>query len=365
MLNPQKTLNRHLKTRAFVTDKKYKIGVVGCGYWGPNLVRNLTQNLNISEVMCCDLNEERLKQMKQLFHNTSITTDYKQLLDSDIDAVIIATPVATHYKLAKEFLGHGKHVLVEKPITNNSREALELANIAEKAGLVLMVDHTFEYTVSVRKIREILEKNELGKIFNISITRINLGLFQKDINVIWDLAPHDVSILRFVLKKEPISVRAFAECHVMPNNADTAYILLKFPDNIVAHIHVSWLSPRKIREMTIIGSEKMLVYDDVSQNEKIRLYDKSVSIENYRMPSKRYYESFGDFQLLYRSGDIHIPKLDETEPLKEVCGQFIDCIKTGRKPTSDGHSGYMVTKVLEAAQQSMEKNGEEISLHKE
>ncbi len=343
-------------------EKRYKIGVVGCGYWGPNMVRNLSQNMNVSEVACCDLNEERLKQMKQLFHKTTTTANYKDLLNSDIDAVVIATPVATHYKLAKEFLEKGKHVLVEKPITNNSTEALELAQIAEKAGRTLMVDHTFEYTVSVRKIKEILEKKELGRIFSISITRINLGLFQKDINVIWDLAPHDISILRHILGTEPISVRAFAETHVMPNNADTAYIMIKFPDNITAHIHVSWLSPRKIREMTIIGSEKMLVYDDVSQNEKLKIYDKSVSIDNYRLPSKRYYESFGDFQLLYRSGDIHIPKLDETEPLKEVCAHFIDCIRTGNKPTSDGHAGYMVTRVLEAAQQSLEKNGEEILL---
>lgn len=300
--------------------------------------------------------------MKMLFNNTTTTTDYTELLNSDADAVVIATPVATHYKLAKESLEHGKHVLIEKPITRNSTEALDLIKAAEKAGKTLMVDHTFEYAVSVRKIRELVAKRELGRIFNINITRINLGLFQKDVNVIWDLVPHDISMLRFILNKEPVSVRALAESHVMPNNQDTAYLLLKFPDNVMAHLHASWLSPRKIREMTIIGSKKMLVYDDMSQSEKIKIYDKSVSIENYRMPSEKYYGSFGDFQLLYRSGDIYIPKLDDREPLKEVCSHFIECMRTGKKPQSDGYSGYMVTRVLEAAQQSLERNGDEVSL---
>ncbi|MEK6854037.1 MAG: Gfo/Idh/MocA family oxidoreductase, partial [Nanoarchaeota archaeon] len=317
---------------------------------------------DVEEVVCCDLNEDRLKQMKLLFNNVTTTTNYKELLNSDTDAIVIATPVATHYKLAKESLEHGKPVLVEKPITKSSSEALDLIKTAEKAGKALMVDHTFEYAVSVRKVKELIAKKELGRIFNINVTRINLGLFQKDVNVIWDLVPHDISMLRFILGKEPISVRAFAESHVMPNNHDTAYLLLKFPDNIMAHLHASWLSPRKIREVTIIGSDKMLVYDDVSQNEKIRIYDKSVSIENYRFPSEKYYGSFGDFQLLYRSGDIHIPKLDDGEPLKEVCGHFIECIKTGKKPLSDGYSGYMVTRVIEAAQQSLERNGDEVLL---
>ncbi len=300
--------------------------------------------------------------MRQLFHNTATTTDFKELLDRDIDAVVIATPVATHYKLAKDALEKGKHVLIEKPITRTSAEALDLIRTAEKAGRALMVDHTFEYAVSVRKIKELMARKELGEVFNINTIRINLGLFQKDVNVIWDLAPHDISMLRFILGKEPLSVRAFGETHVMPKNEDTAYILLKFPDNITAHLHVSWLSPRKMREMTIIGSKKMLVYDDVSQSEKIRIFDKSVSIENYRLPSQKYYESFGDFQLLYRSGDIYMPKLDDREPLKEVCSHFIECVKTGKKPLSDGYSGYMVTKVLEAAQQSLERNGDEVLL---
>ncbi len=325
-------------------------------------MRNFSQNLNVGEILCCDLNEERLKQMKLLLHNTTTTTDYMELLNTDIDAVVIATPVATHYKLAKESLEHGKHVLVEKPITRNSSDALDLIKIAKKAGKTLMVDHTFEYSLSVRKIRELIAKKELGRIFNVNITRINLGLFQKDINVVWDLVPHDISMLRFILNKEPVSVRAFAESHVMPNNQDTAYLLLKFPDNITAHLHVSWLSPRKIRETTIIGSKKMLVYDDMSQSEKIKIYNKSVSIESYRLPSQKYYESFGDFQLLYRSGDIHIPKLDEGEPLKDVCKHFIECMRTGKKPLSDGYSGYMVTKALEAAQQSLERNGDEVFL---
>lgn len=326
-------------------------------------MRNFFQNLDVEEVICCDLNEERLKQMKLLFHNLKTTTDFDALLKTDIDAVVVATPVSTHFKLAKAALEQGKHVLVEKPITRTSSEALELTSAAKKAGKVLMVDHTFEYSTSVRKVKEIVANKELGDIFNINITRINLGLFQKDVNVLWDLAPHDVSMLTFILEKEPISVRTFAESHVMPNNEDTAHVMLNFPGNVAAHLHVSWLSPRKMREMTIIGSKKMLVYDDVSQSEKIRIFDKSVSIENYRLPSQQYYESFGDFQLLYRSGDIHIPKLDDREPLKEVCSHFIDCIRTGKKPLSDGNSGYRVMLVLEAAQKSLEKNGDEVSVN--
>ncbi|MFH1182160.1 MAG: Gfo/Idh/MocA family oxidoreductase [Candidatus Woesearchaeota archaeon] len=342
--------------------QKYKIGIVGCGYWGPNLVRNFSQNIEVEEVVCCDLNEERLKQMKLIFHNVKTTTDYEALLKTDIDGVVIATPVATHYGLAKQALEHGKHTLVEKPITKTSSEALELTRIAKKAGKTLMVDHTFEYSTSVRKIKEIIDKKELGEIFNIHITRINLGLFQKDVNVLWDLTPHDISMLRFLLGSEPISARTFAESHVMPNNQDTAHVILKFPNNVAAHLHVSWLSPRKIREMTIIGSKKMLVYDDVSQSEKIKIFDKGVSIENHGLPPQQYYGSFGDFQLLYRSGDIYIPKIDDREPLKEVSSHFIECIKTGRNPLSDGYSGYKVMLALEAAQKSLESNGDEVFL---
>ncbi|MBI2550673.1 Gfo/Idh/MocA family oxidoreductase [Candidatus Woesearchaeota archaeon] len=342
--------------------RKYKIGVIGCGYWGPNLIRNFLQSPSVKQVACHDINAERLERMKVLFPSAETYSSYDKFMQSDVDAVAVATPVSFHYQIAKDALEHGKHVLIEKPITKTSKEALELIRLAEKNGKQLMVDHTYEYSPSVRKIRELVEKGELGNIFNISVVRVNLGLFQKDVDVIWDLVPHDISIFRFVLNKEPFSVRAFAESHILPGKYDTAYVLIKYPDNITAHLQISWLNPKKIREMTIIGNKKMLVYDDVNASEKIKIYDKSVDIGNNKEPIHTYYEKGGAFQFLYRSGDIHIPKLDEKEPLKGACDHFIDCIESGKKPLTDGYSGYKVMLVLEAIQESLNRNGDEVLL---
>ena len=338
-----------------------KIGVVGCGYWGPNLIRNFTQ-LPDTKISCCDLSEERLRQMKNLFYDIEIFTDYDKMLSSSVEAVVISTPVATHYELAKKAILAGKHVLIEKPITKTAKEAMELIKLAENKKVILMVDHTFEYVPSVKKIKEIIKDGQLGEVYTINTTRVNLGLFQKDINVLLDLAPHDISILRYLLDEEPVSVRAFAESFINPKIQDTAYLFIKFKNNVMAHLHLSWLNPRKIREVTIVGSKKMLVYDDVQPNEKIKIYDKGVSVQKNELPPTKYYSSFAEFQFFYRSGDIFVPKVDDVEPLKEVCKHFIECIKTGKKPLTDGYSGYHVVKVIDAAQKSLAQNGAEIKI---
>lgn len=338
-----------------------KIGVVGCGYWGPNLIRNFTQLPDV-KIACCDVSEERLKQMKSLFYDIEVFNNYDKLLSSGVDAVAISTPVASHYEIAKKAIEAGKHALVEKPITKTSHEAMDLIKLSERKKVALMVDHTFEFVPSVKKIREILKEGQLGDIYTINTTRVNLGLFQKDINVLLDLAPHDISILRYILDQEPISVRAFAGSFISPKIQDTAYLFIKFRNKVMAHLHLSWLSPRKIREVTIIGSKKMLVYDDVQPNEKIKIYDKGVSVQKNELPPTKYYSSYAEFQFFYRSGDIFVPKVDDVEPLKEVCRHFIECIKTGKKPLTDGYSGYNVVKVIDAAQKSLQKNGEEIKI---
>ncbi len=338
----------------------HNIGVVGCGYWGPNLIRNFIQLQDV-KVGCFDINQERLKQIKNLFYSIETYDSYESLL-RNVDAVSISTPVASHHELMKKAILEGKHVLVEKPITKTAKEAIDVIKLAESRKVALMVDHTFEYVPSVQKIREIVGNGQLGDIYTINTTRINLGLFQKDVNVLLDLAPHDISILRFILGQEPVSVRAFAMSFISPKIQDTAYLFLKFNNNIMAHLHLSWLSPRKIREVTIIGSKKMLVYDDVQPNEKIKIYDKGVSVQKNELPPTKYYSSFAEFQFFYRSGDIFVPKVDDIEPLKEVCKHFIDCIKTGKKPLTDGYSGYQVVKVIDAAQKSLEKNGVEIKI---
>ena len=235
---------------------------------------------------------------------------------------------------------------------------------AEKNKKALMVDHTFEYTSAVGKIKELIEKEELGKIFTIDMIRVNLGLFQKDINVVWDLAPHDISILLFLMGKMPLSVRAEGMDFVQKGIEDDVHLTLKFPENIMAYMHVSWLDPLKIRKMTIVGNKKMLVYDDTEQTEKIKVYDKGVALEKSSLPKDRYYDTWEEFKLVYRSGDVLIPKLDSKEPLNAMCGHFIDCIKNGKKPVSDGYSGLRVIQVIEAMQKSLKSKGREIFLQR-
>jgi predicted dehydrogenase len=328
-----------------------KVGVIGCGYWGPNLIRNFSQ-LKESEVkICVDLNEKRLAHMKTLYPFIETGKDYKEMLENGgIDAVVIATPPRSHFKLAMDALEAGKHVFVEKPLALSSSESIAMIKAAEERGLKLMVGHTFVYTAAVNKIKELIESGELGEIYYINTTRVNLGLFHDDINVVWDLAPHDVSILNYILDAQPEKVAAVGYSYIRKGIEDVAFLTFQYPGSVLAHVHVSWLNPNKIRTTTVVGSKKMLVYDDVSSLEKIRIYDKGVSI----MP---HYDTFGEFQLSYRFGDIFIPKLDDSEPLKIACKHFVECIEKDAYPRSGGKHGLEVVKVLEASIESMQNSG--------
>lgn len=340
------------------------IGVIGCGYWGPNLIRNFSQIKDCKVLWCADLRDDRLSHMKELYPNIKTTKNYIDIInDNEVDAIAIATPVSKHFEMAKKALANNKHTLIEKPITDNAENVKELIKIAEKNKKVLMVDHTFEYTSSVNKIKEIINNGELGKILSIDMIRVNLGLFQKDINVIWDLAPHDISILLFLMKMMPISVKADGMDHIQKDIVDDAHLTLKFPDKVMVHMHVSWLDPLKIRKITIVGNKKMLVYDDTEQNEKIKIYDKGVTLEKNNIPKDKYYDTWEEFKLVYRSGDVYTPKLEEKEPLNVMCSHFIDCIKTRKTPISDGIAGLRVVQVIEALQESLKNQGKEVFIN--
>ncbi len=333
------------------------VGVVGCGYWGPNLIRNF-MNLKGAEVkVCADISERRLQHMKGLYPSISVTVDYMDILnDKDVDAVVVSTPVSSHFEIAQKAIEAGKHVFVEKPLTRTVEEGVSLVELAEKKKRTLMVGHTFVFTAAVNKIKELIDSGELGDIYYISTSRVNLGIFQDDINVVWDLAPHDISIMNFVLNSRPESVTAVGHSYIRPGIEDVAFVTMKYPGNKLANIHVSWLNPSKIRKTTVVGSKKMLVYDDVSSLEKIRIYDKGVTVQPH-------YDTFGEFQLSYRYGDISIPRLDDAEPLKIECQHFIDCIESGDNCSkSSGKDGLDVLLALDAADRSIRENGREVRI---
>lgn len=334
-----------------------RVGVVGCGYWGPNLIRNFAQ-LSQSEVIACvDLSEERLAHMKKLYPGISTSKEYGALLDNgDLDAIVVATPPRSHFQMTMQALEAGKHVFVEKPLTLSSAEAAAMIDCARERNLQLMVGHTFVYTAAVNKIKDLIASGELGDIYYISTTRVNLGLFQDDINVIWDLAPHDVSIMNYILGSSPEYVSAIGYSYIQGGLEDVAFLTFRYPKSILAHIHVSWLNPNKIRSTTVVGSKKMLVYDDVSSIEKIRIYDKGVTVQPH-------YDTFGEFHLAYRFGDIFIPKLDDSEPLKIECQHFIDCIEKGHISRSSGERGLEVVKAIEASMESLKNGGSMMPLH--
>jgi len=329
---------------------RIKVGVIGCGYWGPNLIRNFVEIPQSEVVIVADLKEERLSHIKASYPQITVTTDYQDLFDLDLDAVVIATPPATHYQLAKSCLQHDLHVLIEKPITTKSEHAEELIQIAKSNGLVVMVGHTFEYNAAVHTLKSLVDSGELGQIYYLDAARLNLGLFQRDMNVLWDLAPHDISIMLYILGSQPISVSAFGMPNVFEGIHDVVYMNLVFPDNILGHIHVSWLDPCKIRRITIVGSKKMVVYNDIATSEKIKIYDKGVE-------KPQYTDSFSEFQCSYRSGDIMIPYVRFPEPLRSECQHYLDCIQKHCEPVSSGQDGLKVIKVLEAAQLSLSRNG--------
>lgn len=328
-----------------------RIGAIGCGYWGPNLIRNFVEIPDAQVIVVSDLKQEPMGRILQRFPQIETsTTNYRDLFHMDLDAVVIATPPATHYAIARDCLEHGLHVLVEKPITLNSQDAAELIRVAEENDRVLMVGHTFEYNPAVRAVKEMIRSGELGDIYYIDAIRASLGLFQTKANVVWDLAPHDVSILRYLLDADPISVNTHGSSCVQEGIEDVAYTTLMFPDNVMAHIRSSWLDPSKQRRITVVGSKKMVIYDDVEPLEKVKIFDKGVK-------AIRHTDTFGEFSFAYHYGDVVIPYIRFEEPLRVQCRHFLDCIVEGKRPQTDGYNGMRVVQVVEAAQRSMKNGG--------
>jgi predicted dehydrogenase len=333
---------------------KYTVAVIGAGYWGPNLIRNFSANALCKELWVCERDADRLEQIKSRFPQVKATQSFEEVMLSEVDAVVLATPVGTHFPLAKKALESGKHVFVEKPLASSVAEAEELVQLADEKNLTLMVGHTFEYSPPVRKISSLIESGDLGDVFFVSSMRVNLGLHQKDVSVIWDLAPHDFSILFSWIGEEPKTITATGGTFVQDGIPDVAFITTKFESGIVAHIEVSWLAPSKLRRTTVVGSKKMVVYDDTESIEKVKVFDRGVQ---YKDP-----ETFGEFQLSYRTGDILIPKLDQFEPLALEATEFLTSIQNGTAPLSDGRSGLRVVKALQAAQESLDNGGAPVHL---
>jgi predicted dehydrogenase len=336
--------------------KLINVGVVGCGYWGPNLVRNFRSLPDCRLTVMCDVNEGRLKHLRALYPEVSPETRFEQMLARpDVDAVVVATSVKLHFPMAKASLLAGKHTLIEKPMAASTEQCEELIDIAREKGLVLMVGHTFLYSAPVRKIQEIVASGDVGEIRYISARRLNLGLFQKDINVAWDLAPHDISIILYIINELPNSVNCRGGAHVVRGIEDVTSMSLHFSNERSAIIHSSWHDPRKVREMTIVGSKRMIVYDDIATQEKIKIFDARVE----RPP---HYDTFAEFQYAYHYGDIHCPYIKQDEPLKTECEHFLTCIRTGKTPVTDGFSGLEVVRILEASSESLRLKGAPVAL---
>jgi predicted dehydrogenase len=315
------------------------------------------QNRSARLATVCDSAPARLADIPRLYPGTQTATDAAAVFaDPAIEAVVISTPVRSHYALTRAALEHGKHVLVEKPLALSSAESDDLIALAQSKGRVLMVGHTFEYNPAVLKIKELIDKDEIGEMYYIYSNRVNLGRVQRDVNVLWSIAPHDISILLYLLGALPLQVSARGATYLSEGIEDVVFITLSFPNNILAHVHASWLDPSKVRRMTVVGSRKMVIYDDVDTEAKIKIYDKGV----YRKGDP----IFGEFQFRLHSGDIFIPKIDMTEPLQIECAHFFDCVRTGQRPRSDGESGRRVVRVLEAAQESLARGGAPVSMER-
>jgi predicted dehydrogenase len=326
------------------------IGVIGCGYWGPNLIRNIAELPSGNLVAVADARPERLKHIKSLYPFVQITENYQDLFSMGIDAVIIATPPHTHYEIASDCLKHGINCLVEKPLTLNSADAEALIKLADERGLVLMVGNTFEYNSAVEMMKQIIDSGELGEVFYINAVRTNLGLFSTRHNVMWDLAPHDISIVLYLLGQDPLNVTAMGRSSIYKGVEDLVYMHMNFANDLIAHVHVSWLDPNKVRNITVVGSKKMAVYDDIEPLEKIKIYDKGVDAPPYA-------DTFAQFQFSYRYGNVVIPYIKFTEPLRVECQHFIDSIVNKTTPRSDGVVGLRIVKILEAADWSLKNQG--------
>jgi len=336
--------------------QKIKVAIVGGGYWGQNLIRNFWEVEEAEVAFVCDLDPKALARAQRRYPTAQVTRHYRELLDSPrVDAVVLATPVSTHYGFARQALLAGKHVLVEKPLARSTAEVLDLVELAEQQRKLLMVDHTFLYTSAVRRMKEWVDRGDIGELLYFDSVRINLGLVQSDINVVWDLAPHDFSILNYVCDSDPVTVSAVGARHLGCPYENIAYVTARYDSQLIAHFHVNWLSPVKVRSTLVGGSSKMIVYDDMEASEKIKVYDRGFTVNHD--PERRERLLTG-----YRNGDMLAPNLDTTEALRLMARDFVCSILENRQPISDATSGYRVVRLLEAAQQSIEKNGREIML---
>jgi predicted dehydrogenase len=337
-------------------NKQTNVGVVGCGYWGPNLIRNFRSVPDCKMKLMCDVSESRLKHLRGLYPEIDGDTRFDHMLNgANLDAIVIATAVKHHFAMAKASLLAGKHTLIEKPMACSTAECEELIDIAQQNGLVLMVGHTFLYSAAVRRIKEIIDHHDIGEIRYISARRLNLGLFQTDINVTWDLAPHDISIIRYIMGESPYSLNCRGAAHVTPGIEDVTSMNLHFTRDRSAIIQSSWLDPRKIREMTIVGTKRMIVYDDIAPQEKIKIFD-------VRVERPPHYDTFAEFQYAYHYGDMYCPHIKQDEPLKTECQHFVDSIRQGTVPLTSGEDGLEVVRILEASSQSVKKDGAPINL---
>ncbi len=326
-----------------------KVGIIGLGYWGPNLVRNFMAQPDVEKIIACDQRIERLQFIKTKFPAAHLTQDASEVINGETDIIVIATPVYTHYELARKSLEAGKHIWVEKPFTSTTAEGEALIALAEKKNLKIFVDHTFIYTGAVRKMKELVDKGELGKILYFDSERINLGLFQRDVNVVWDLAPHDLSIMNYVLGEHKIEAVCSNGIANYNGKENIAHLSIYFEDNCFAHFHVNWTSPVKIRRMIVGGDKKMLVFDDMENSEKIKVYDSGVDFKTQ--------ESIHEALVQYRIGDMFSPKINQTEALAMGAREFLDAIKENRKPATDGVDGLNVVRILEASSESLKKRG--------
>jgi predicted dehydrogenase len=324
------------------------IAVVGLGYWGPNLIRNFIATKGVDTVSCFDLDAERLKFVKQRYPSVMIHTSFDEMLRSNVDAVALATPVSTHFLLGKKVLEHDKHLFLEKPMASTVADCEQLIEIAEKKNLALMVDHTFVYAGAVRKIKEMVAAGLIGDVYYFDSVRVNLGLFQHDVNVLWDLSPHDISIMNYVLSKKPTAVSAMGVHHIN-GIEDVAYLAVRFDAGLIAHFHVNWLAPVKIRRILIGGSKQMIVYDDMEPSEKVKVYDKGVEVTTR--------EGIYSTLVQYRTGDMFAPKLEDSEALSLLAKEFVCAIQSKRKPLTDGVAGLEVIRILEAAETSLRNGG--------
>jgi predicted dehydrogenase len=333
-----------------------KVGVVGCGYWGPNLLRNFMSLTNAAVTTICDVNQKRLQHLLGLYPGVGITTRYESMLEgNDVDAVIVATPVSLHYPQAKAALLAGKHVFIEKPMAASSRECRDLIRLAEEKGLTLMIGHTFLYSAAIWKIKAIIDSGDLGQIRYICARRLNLGLFQRDINVVWDLAPHDLSIITHLAGESPVAVSCQGNSCVRQGIEDVASTTLHFPSGVFAIIQSSWLDPKKVREMAIVGKHRMVLYDDLEPHQKIKVYDQRVETPPHN-------DTFAEFQYSYHYGDMYAPYIKQEEPLKVESQHFVECVQTGKKPLTDGRQGLELVKIIEAAMQSLANKGARVDV---